>query len=506
MRFIAFNAFFFTKWPLYVFRCIAMMKTGDSTSSDDVEEKSGTSSRCPDTTRFGCCIRRHVVFDEKRTMGKIECLCMMNITSVKELFQNKEGTKMIGHIEEFNKLLTEPANLEEIIKDEDKVLILMNSLPESYEPFNGLLYMLQGKTLENGVAMVADEVHSDKSDLSALWHMRSWIYIMKRKDEVLDLFLEWKNMVENKTGKQIKILRSDNGGEYTSDPFFKLTRGMKAIGCKWVYAKKDGVDDKSLVRFKARLFGVTKDTKPVGTPLDVHFKLSSQQCPKTEEEKMKMDGIPYANLVGGLMYFMVCTRLDIAHAAGINDAKWILRLKQEKINDWVCVYYGKGSYMLEINITTNTMWTLGLLGDLGVERHKLNEYCDNQSAIYLAKYQNTSLERIKPKQNRVQSILLTKNNMLKRQCLDSGIVNPKKSTQKSTVNGLGQRVNRSGQQVTVNRSNPVRVTGPRVLGQGYWLMDLGLEFKSGLGWVITLGLKESSRDRERYITGEKETP
>ena len=33
------------------------------------------------------------------------------------------------------------------------------------------------------------------------------------------------------------------------------------------------------------------------------------------------------------------------------------------------------------------MWTLGLLGDLGVEQHKLDVYCDSQSAIYLARYQ-----------------------------------------------------------------------------------------------------------------------
>ena len=64
-------------------------------------------------------------------------------------------------------------------------------------------------------------------------------------------------------------------------------------------------------------FGVTKDTKPVGTPLGAHFKLSGQQCPKTDEEKMKMDGIPYANLVGGLMYAMVCTHPDITYASGI---------------------------------------------------------------------------------------------------------------------------------------------------------------------------------------------
>ncbi|KAM1413627.1 hypothetical protein ACFX2I_005509 [Malus domestica] len=31
-------------------------------------------------------------------------------------------------------------------------------------------------------------------------------------------------MVENQTGRKIKILRSDNGGEYTSDPFFKVCK------------------------------------------------------------------------------------------------------------------------------------------------------------------------------------------------------------------------------------------------------------------------------------------
>ncbi|KAM1649747.1 hypothetical protein ACFXTN_002536 [Malus domestica] len=31
-------------------------------------------------------------------------------------------------------------------------------------------------------------------------------------------------MIENQTGKKIKVLRSDNGGEYTSDPFLKVCR------------------------------------------------------------------------------------------------------------------------------------------------------------------------------------------------------------------------------------------------------------------------------------------
>lgn len=53
---------------------------------------------------------------------------------------------------------------------------------------------------------------------------RSWVYTMKHKDEVLGIFLNWKKMVENQTGKKIKVFRSDNGGEYTFDPFLKVCK------------------------------------------------------------------------------------------------------------------------------------------------------------------------------------------------------------------------------------------------------------------------------------------
>ncbi|KAG8502566.1 hypothetical protein CXB51_001088 [Gossypium anomalum] len=51
---------------------------------------------------------------------------------------------------------------------------------------------------------------------------RVWVYTMRTKDKVLGVFLKWKTMIENQTGKKIKRLRTDNGGEYKSDPFFDV--------------------------------------------------------------------------------------------------------------------------------------------------------------------------------------------------------------------------------------------------------------------------------------------
>jgi transposase InsO family protein len=42
---------------------------------------------------------------------------------------------------------------------------------------------------------------------------------MKTKDEVFSWFRDFKAQVENQTGKKIKVLRSNNEGEYTSNDF-----------------------------------------------------------------------------------------------------------------------------------------------------------------------------------------------------------------------------------------------------------------------------------------------
>ena len=46
-----------------------------------------------------------------------------------------------------------------------------------------------------------------------------YVYLMKYKSESFEKFKEFKNEVEKQIGKQIRILRSDRGGEYLSNEF-----------------------------------------------------------------------------------------------------------------------------------------------------------------------------------------------------------------------------------------------------------------------------------------------
>jgi transposase InsO family protein len=47
----------------------------------------------------------------------------------------------------------------------------------------------------------------------------SWLYLLKHKSDVLTTFTHFKNTIENQLSKKIKFLRTDCGGEYTSNEF-----------------------------------------------------------------------------------------------------------------------------------------------------------------------------------------------------------------------------------------------------------------------------------------------
>ena len=57
-----------------------------------------------------------------------------------------------------------------------------------------------------------------------------WVYFLKHKSEVFDLFKVFKALVENQSGRRLKILRSDNGGEYVKSESFNILN-MQVFRC-----------------------------------------------------------------------------------------------------------------------------------------------------------------------------------------------------------------------------------------------------------------------------------
>lgn len=42
---------------------------------------------------------------------------------------------------------------------------------------------------------------------------RVWAYVMKTKNEILEMFMKWKKIIETQTSMKMKLVRSNNGVE-----------------------------------------------------------------------------------------------------------------------------------------------------------------------------------------------------------------------------------------------------------------------------------------------------
>lgn len=66
------------------------------------------------------------------------------------MFSMKDGTTLKDHVDEFNKLILDLENVNIVLEDEDRALILLSSLPDSYEHFvDTLFYGRQTLTLND---------------------------------------------------------------------------------------------------------------------------------------------------------------------------------------------------------------------------------------------------------------------------------------------------------------------------------------------------------------------
>eukprot|EP00253_Pinus_taeda_P029196 PITA_29196 len=163
------------------------------------------------------------------------------------------------------------------------------------------------------------------------------------------------------------------------------------------------------------------DNKPVKVPIPVGVRLSAEQCPKTQEEEEDMSCVPYASVVSSLMYAMVCTRPNTAHAMGVlrrfmskpgkehwTVVKWVFRLGwrsgSEKIySGYVFNLFGgavswmskkqsvvalsttEAEYMAATHASKEAVWLQRLCSSMGLVQGAIRIDCDSQSAILLAK-------------------------------------------------------------------------------------------------------------------------
>lgn len=192
------------------------------------------------------------------------------------------------------------------------------------------------------------------------------------------------------------------------------------------------------------------DAKSVSTPIAPHFKLSSSQCPSTDEDYEYMSRVPYSSAVGSLMYAMVCSMPDLSFAMSLvsrymaNPGKehwkavqWIFRYLRGTFN--VCLKFGRtgeglagyvdsdfassdldkrrsltgyvftvggcavswratlqpvvaqstteAEYMAITEACKESVWLKGLYAELCGDNSCINLFCDSQSAIYLTKDQ-----------------------------------------------------------------------------------------------------------------------
>ncbi|GKC53956.1 retrovirus-related pol polyprotein from transposon TNT 1-94, partial [Tanacetum coccineum] len=172
-------------------------------------------------------------------------------------FYMPTGRKISEHIDEFNKIVLDLTNIEGFTSVKGKVKIEVKVINGFRVVLSGIrsdncVYSLDGHAMTGELNASAEE----KDDLAQVWHKRLrhiseaglnvlekqglfgkkslgkldfcdnyvlgkshrvrsvWVYIVRFKHEAFGKFKEWKQLVENQTGRTVKKLRTDNGLEF----------------------------------------------------------------------------------------------------------------------------------------------------------------------------------------------------------------------------------------------------------------------------------------------------
>ncbi|GJZ97748.1 putative RNA-directed DNA polymerase [Tanacetum coccineum] len=166
--------------------------------------------------------------------------------------------------------------------------------------------------------------------------------------------------------------------------------------------------------------------KVVSSPLTPNFKLTDKDCPSSKKNIEKMDRVPYASAVCSLMYAMVCTRPNLAHAVGVvsrflsnpgitfgngkpmlvgytdsdlagnkdnmkSTSEYLMTFAggavswQSRLQKCVALSTTEAEYVAATEACKELLWLKRFLQELGFKQQRYVVLCDNQSTIHLAK-------------------------------------------------------------------------------------------------------------------------
>eukprot|EP00253_Pinus_taeda_P010914 PITA_10914 len=323
--------------------------------------------------------------------------------------------------------------------------------------------------LEKEIYMQQPQVYEVKGKEKLVCRLKKSLYGLKQAPSYIILLLYVDDMlVAGSSMQEINLLKRKLANSFAMKDLgaakqilgMRITRDRKN---RKVTLSQNEYIQKVLKRFNMH------NAKPVSTPFVSHFKLSKEMCPKTQEDMDYMSKVPYALAVGSLMYAMVCTRLDIAHAVGVVSryvnnpgkehwlaVKWILKYLKDttnqalhfggtnislhgyvdanmagdrdnrrsttgyvftvccttvswvsKIQSVVALSTTEAEYVVAKEAIKVMIWLQRFMGELGKEHDMGTLYSDSQSSIHLAKNSafNSKTKHIQLKYHFIRSVL-----------------------------------------------------------------------------------------------------
>ena len=165
---------------------------------------------------------------------------------------------------------------------------------------------------------------------------------------IILLLYVYETLIAGSSIEEINILKKQLSKQFSIKD---LGAAKQIFGIRIIRDKANGTLNLSQSEYVKKVLNKfnMNEAKLVSTPLYSHFKQSKKQSPKTEEERDYISKVPYASAIDSLMYAMVCTRLDIAHAVGVVSrfmsrpgkqhwevVKWILRYLKGSSDTCLC--------------------------------------------------------------------------------------------------------------------------------------------------------------------------